>query len=105
VLLGAGLGVNNLVNIDRIARAPVDKAKISAHLTLLGMLGGTAGALAAGSLADLIGLQQVFLLWLLPWTLAWLLRARITKHAHPAPSGSTQFATDAPVAPQGEATR
>lgn len=72
VLLGLGLGVNNLVNIDRIARAPVDKAKVSAHLTLFGMLGGTLGALAAGRLADAFGLQRVFLFWLFPWLVAWL---------------------------------
>ena len=72
VLLGLGLGVNNLVNTDNIARAPVDKARVSAHLTLFGMVGGTAGALAAGRLADLTGLRNVFLIWLLPWLAAWL---------------------------------
>ncbi|OON63219.1 hypothetical protein B0920_07405 [Massilia sp. KIM] len=72
LLLGAGLGVNNLVNTDRIARAPVDKARVSAHLTLFGMAGGSAGALLAGRLADGIGLRTVFLLWLLPWAAAWL---------------------------------
>ncbi|MRW90688.1 MFS transporter [Duganella sp. FT80W] len=71
VLLGLGLGVNALVNTDRIGRAPVDKARVSSHLTLLGMVGGTGGALAAGRLADSIGLQHVFLAWLLPWLLAW----------------------------------
>ena len=72
VLLGLGLGVNNLVNTDNIARAPVDKARVSAHLTLFGMVGGTAGALAAGRLADLTGLRNVFLIWLFPWLAAWL---------------------------------
>lgn len=72
VLLGLGLGVNNLVNTDNIARAPVDKARVSAHLTLFGMVGGTAGALAAGRLADLTGLRNVFLIWLAPWLAAWL---------------------------------
>lgn len=71
VLLGLGLGVNALVNTDRIGRAPVDKARVSSHLTLFGMVGGTTGALAAGRLADSIGLRQVFLLWLLPWLAAW----------------------------------
>ncbi|MBV7535187.1 MFS transporter [Duganella sp. sic0402] len=71
VLLGLGLGVNALVNTDRIGRAPVDKARVSSHLTLFGMVGGTSGALAAGKLADSIGLQQVFLVWLLPWLAAW----------------------------------
>ncbi|NGZ87340.1 MFS transporter [Duganella aceris] len=71
VLLGLGLGVNALVNTDRIGRAPVDKARVSSHLTLFGMVGGTGGALAAGRLADSIGLQHVFLLWLLPWLAAW----------------------------------
>lgn len=71
VLLGLGLGINALVNTDRIGRAPVDKARVSAHLTLFGMVGGTAGALAAGRLADSIGLQQVFLVWVLPWLAAW----------------------------------
>lgn len=70
LLLGLGLGVNSLVNTDRIACAPVDKAQVSAHLTLLGMLGGATGALAAGRLADLFGLQHVFLLWLVPWLIA-----------------------------------
>jgi predicted MFS family arabinose efflux permease len=70
LLLGLGLGVNSLVNTDRIAHAPVDKAQVSAHLTLLGMLGGASGALVAGRLADLIGLRHVFLLWLLPWLAA-----------------------------------
>ena len=73
VLLGLGLGVNALVNTNRIAYAPVDKARVSAHLTLLGMAAGTLGALAAGRLGDLIGLRNVFLLWLLPWTGAWML--------------------------------
>lgn len=72
VLLGTGLGVNALVNTDRVAHAPVDKAAVSAHLTLLGMGAGSLGALSAGYLADLIGLRHVFLLWLLPWLLAWL---------------------------------
>jgi hypothetical protein len=72
VLLGLGLGVNALVNTNRIAHAPVDKARVSAHLTLFGMAAGTLGALAAGRLGDLIGLRQVFLLWLLPWLAAWL---------------------------------
>ena len=72
MLLGLGLGVNNLVNTDNIARAPVDKARVSAHLTLFGMVGGTAGALAAGRLADLTGLRNVFLIWLAPWLAAWL---------------------------------
>jgi predicted MFS family arabinose efflux permease len=80
VLLGLGLGVNSLVNTDRIARAPVDKAQISAHLTLLGMLGGTIGALVAGRLADRFGLQHVFLLWVLPW-----LVAAVTFHLRPQP--------------------
>jgi predicted MFS family arabinose efflux permease len=72
VLLGLGLGVNALVNTNRIAHAPVDKARVSAHLTLFGMAAGTLGALAAGRLGDLVGLRQVFLLWLLPWLAAWL---------------------------------
>jgi predicted MFS family arabinose efflux permease len=69
-LLGLGLGVNALVNTDRLASAPVDKARVSAHLTLFGMLGGTAGALAAGRLADLMSLNHVFLVWQLPWLVA-----------------------------------
>jgi predicted MFS family arabinose efflux permease len=73
VMLGAGLGINNLVNTDRIARAPVDKARVSAHLTLFAMAGGSTGALVAGRLADGIGLRNVFLLWLFPWAIAWLL--------------------------------
>ncbi|MGB9992071.1 MFS transporter [Massilia sp. SM-13] len=72
-LLGAGLGVNNLVNTDRIARAAVDKARVSSHLTLFAMAGGSIGALVAGRLADGIGLRNVFLLWLCPWAAAWLL--------------------------------
>jgi fucose permease len=64
--------VNALVNTDRIGRAPVDKARVSSHLTLFGMVGGTTGALAAGKLADSIGLQHVFLVWLLPWLAAWI---------------------------------
>jgi len=73
VLLGFGLGVNNLVNMDRISRAPVDKAKVSSHLTLLGMAGGTLGALTVGQLSDRLGLQPVFLILTLPWITAWLL--------------------------------
>lgn len=80
VLLGLGLGVNSLVNTDRIAHAPVDKAQVSAHLTLLGMLGGSVGALAAGRLADSFGLQRVFLLWLVPW-----LTAAMIYHLRPQP--------------------
>ena len=72
VLLGLGLGVNALVNTSRIAHAPVDKARVSAHLTLFGMAAGTFGALAAGRLGDLVGLRNVFLLWTLPWLAAWL---------------------------------
>lgn len=72
VLLGLGLGVNALVNTSRIAHAPVDKARVSAHLTLFGMAAGTLGALAAGRLGDLVGLRNVFLLWTLPWLAAWL---------------------------------
>ncbi|OWW18378.1 MFS transporter [Noviherbaspirillum denitrificans] len=96
VLLGLGLGVNNLVNIDRIAHAPVDKAKVSAHLTLFGMLGGTVGALGAGRLADAIGLQHVFLVWLFPWLIAWLgMHGQRLIHQHRQPA--------AVAAPQGEA--
>ena len=86
VLLGLGLGVNNLVNTDNIARAPVDKARVSAHLTLFGMVGGTAGALAAGRLADLTGLRNVFLIWLAPWLAAWLVfhGSRWLRRAPPA---------------------
>lgn len=73
LLLGVGLGVNNLVNTDRIARAEVDKARVSSHLTLFSMAGGSVGALAAGRLADSIGLRNVFLIWLFPWAVAWLL--------------------------------
>jgi predicted MFS family arabinose efflux permease len=73
VLLGFGLGVNNLVNMDRISRAPVDKAKVSSHLTLMGMAGGTLGALTVGQLSDRLGLQPVFLTLTLPWIAAWLL--------------------------------
>jgi len=73
VLLGFGLGVNNLVNMDRISRAPVDKAKVSSHLTLLGMSGGTLGALTVGQLSDRLGLQPVFLILALPWLLTWVL--------------------------------
>ncbi|SDG53875.1 MULTISPECIES: MFS transporter [unclassified Duganella] len=81
VLLGLGLGVNALVNTDRIAHAPVDKARVSSHLTLFGMVGGTTGALAAGKLADSIGLQHVFLAWLLPWLAAWIFyHLRRVKH-------------------------
>jgi predicted MFS family arabinose efflux permease len=98
VLLGAGLGINNLVNTDRIAHAPVDKAKVSAHLTLFGMAGGTLGALAAGRLADTIGLQQVFLAWLCPWLAAWLFfhGARLFRNMQPG---------DAPAVPQGEVSQ
>jgi len=71
-LLGFGLGVNALVNTSRIAHAPIDKARVSAHLTLLGMAAGTVGALAAGRVGDLVGLRNVFLLWTLPWLAAWL---------------------------------
>ena len=60
------------MNTDRIAHAPVDKAKVSSHLTLFGMLGGSIGALLAGRLADWIGLQKVFLAWLLPWLIIWV---------------------------------
>jgi predicted MFS family arabinose efflux permease len=80
LLLGVGLGVNSLVNTDRIAHAAVDKAQVSAHLTLLNMLGGSVGALAAGRLADSFGLQRVFLLWLVPW-----LTAAMIYHLRPQP--------------------
>ncbi|WP_020652940.1 MFS transporter [Massilia niastensis] len=84
-LLGLGLGINTLVNTNRIAHAPVDKARVSAHLTLFGMAAGTLGALAAGRLGDLIGLRQVFLLWLLPWLAAWLFY-----HFRAAPAAAVQ---------------
>lgn len=103
VLLGLGLGVNSLVNTDRIARAAVDKAKVSSHLTLFGMAGGSLGALAAGRLADSIGLRQVFLFWLFPWLLAWLLYHG--KRLFPSPSLMSAPASDALAPPQGEATR
>lgn len=93
VLLGLGLGVNALVNTDRIGRAPVDKARVSAHLTLFGMVGGTCGALAAGRLADSVGLQRVFLFWLLPWLAAWsfyhLRHLRAPAPAAALPQGET----------------
>jgi len=95
VLLGMGLGVNNLVNMDRISRAPVDKAKVSSHLTLLGMAGGTLGALTVGQLSDRLGLQPVFLLLTLPWLAAWVLyhgRALLAVRSVASPS------TPAPVA-------
>ena len=98
VLLGLGLGVNALVNTDRIGRAPVDKARVSAHLTLFGMLGGSGGALAAGHLADSIGLRQVFLVWLLPWLGAWTYY-HLRKAPAPAPAPAQAVAQ---IAPQGE---
>ena len=66
VLLGLGLGVNNLVNTDNIARAPVDKARVSAHLTLFGMVGGTAGAAVGGPPWRLTACASVPI-WLAPW--------------------------------------
>lgn len=65
-LLGLELGVNALVNTDRIVHAPVDKTRASAHLTVFGLAAGSLGALAAGCLGDRIGLRSKFLLWLLP---------------------------------------
>ena len=72
VMLGCGLGVNNLVNMDRISRAPVDKARVSSHLTLLGMAGGSLGSLTVGHLSDRMGLQPVFMLLTIPWLVAWV---------------------------------
>jgi predicted MFS family arabinose efflux permease len=103
VLLGLGLGVNTLVNTDRIARANVDKAKVSSHLTLFGMAGGTLGALAAGRLSDLIGLQHVFLIWLFPWLIAWL--AFHGRRHFQSSSAITPSPIEPLVAPQGEVTR
>lgn len=105
VLLGLGMGINNLVNTDRIAHAPVDKAKVSAHLTLFGMAAGTIGALAAGRLADTIGLRQVFLIWLFPWLLAWLsFHGRRWQEGRRKEDG--RIAAIEPLAPtQGEVTR
>lgn len=71
VCLGAGLGLNNLINFSRLSQAPVDKARASALLTLFGMLGGTFGAVSAGMLSRGFGLQGVYLLWVLPWVLLW----------------------------------
>ncbi|QAU33964.1 MFS transporter [Janthinobacterium sp. 17J80-10] len=104
-LLGLGLGVNSLVNTDRIAHAPVDKAKISSHLTLFGMAGGTIGALAAGHLADVIGLRQVFLIWLAPWLAAWFYFHGQRSDRRDALATRPPVALDALAPPQGEVTR
>ncbi|KPC49611.1 MFS transporter [Amantichitinum ursilacus] len=68
---GFGLGFNNLINFSRLAQAPVDKASVSAHLTLFQMLGSAAGAMGSGWLGSHLGLQAVFLLWTAPWIITW----------------------------------
>lgn len=90
---GAGLGLNNLINFSRLSQAPVDKGRASAQLTLFGMLGGTFGAVSAGTLSRWFGLQGVYLLWVLPWVLLWpgwqrlpaLLAQRFRPLAEPEP--------------------
>ncbi|MGH8445225.1 MAG: MFS transporter [Solimonas sp.] len=71
ICFGIGLGLNNLINFSRLSQAPVDKARASAQLTLFGMLGGTFGAVSAGTLSRWFGLQGVYLLWIVPWVLLW----------------------------------
>ncbi|THD03078.1 hypothetical protein B1810_10815 [Panacagrimonas perspica] len=72
VFLGLGLGVNGLVNYSRIAQAPVNKARASAQLALSGTMGSAIAAVTAGAIGHVFGLQNIYLVWLLPWLLLML---------------------------------
>ncbi|WP_323815401.1 MFS transporter [Cellvibrio sp. NN19] len=64
---GIGLGLNNLINMSRIANLNLNKSHASGILTMGQMLGGTSGAVLGGMLGDVIGLQNVFIVLILPW--------------------------------------
>lgn len=85
ICFGFGLGINGLINFSRLAQAPVDKGRVSSHLTFFQMIGGAFGAMSSGWLAQHIGLQTVFLLWALPWIALWsgwrVLYALLTRSA------------------------
>lgn len=70
---GIGLGLNNLINMSRVANLELNKSHASGMLTMGQMLGGTSGAILGGMLGDVIGLQNVFVVLVLPWIILLLL--------------------------------
>jgi len=65
--MGMGLGINYLINTNRISGLPVNKAQLSANLTLLTMTGSGLGALMTGFFSDWFGFQGAFLILFLIW--------------------------------------
>ncbi|MDB4975244.1 MAG: hypothetical protein JWN48_3585 [Myxococcaceae bacterium] len=79
LLLGAGLGLLQIVNLMRFARigARVGRGKIAGLNALIGPAGGMVGSMGGGFVGRLVGLQTVFLLFIpmLGW-LHWQLHLR-----------------------------
>lgn len=60
VLLGLGLGLNQLLNYSRIGEIPGEKGKITSLLATAGSLGLAVGPLAAGKVGEHFGNQLIF---------------------------------------------
>ncbi len=61
VLLGAGLGMINIVNVARIARSGHKKGKVAGFFSLFSMGGGMAGPVIGGFIGTVYGLQATYL--------------------------------------------
>jgi MFS family permease len=79
LLLGAGLGLLQIVNLMRFARigGRMGRGKIAGLNALVGPAGGMAGSMAGGLIGHQVGLQTVFLLFIPALALLlWQLRSQ-----------------------------
>ncbi len=80
VLLSTAAALVHLVNMAQLGEHPVDKSKIAGLFNLAGMLGSFSGALLGGAISQLVGLNNLFFVWiplvLLVAAFCWLRKAR-----------------------------
>lgn len=70
VLLGAGSALVSMARTLQLSRLAVDMSKLSGLYNLGNMAGALIGALLGGVLADVVGLQKLFLIWIGPLLVA-----------------------------------
>lgn len=66
VLLGAGSALVSMARMLQLSRLAADMSKLSGLYNLGNMAGALIGALLGGVLADVVGLQNLFLIWVGP---------------------------------------
>jgi MFS family permease len=80
VLLSTAAALVHLVNMAQLGEHPVDKSKIAGLFNLAGMLGSFSGALLGGAISQLVGLNNLFFVWiplvLLVAAFCWMRKAR-----------------------------